>query len=629
MQIAMPLFALATPEEPGAGGIPVSDDGLSTPTASFLAIMAGSAPPMEHQGTTSLPMAMLPVATKQATASLLINQAAATEIPQGESVLPVPHEAQEQIIAETGVPGQQNAILMQPAPLAKGNDTTVDTQEPMKTPGASEDVPLTPLPLWAGARGTLTSPASDGATAAVVTTQSRPVSHPGAEDSRIRNTTEILGTQRDSNASQPTPSDGPDQARTAVPIAAPSVATTQPRQGRASDPGYAVPTSSAQTTHEAPMSTGAPAFNGPPAGQKLPAEQAKHPTSELPRPILPPAASASSQPSMQPAIPESIAPKEIVGQEQHLPHQRNSAPMAQPTQIPTPSVAGPTSGQTMPLPADFGEDGSTQLSRQPDVAPSHTAADVPAQTMNRQAPSHPAPPLTPTNTLIGDSFAFTPDPKAMERAEGAPLPQTDPPELSVPTPSVSPAVTQAQTSQILPALMPQTWKDTAEVSRDAEDPDLAPLELKGSDLPQARMDPVAARTDVPRHMAQQIAEVARMMPDRPVELTLSPEELGRLRMTFTVEGNTLSVALSAERPETMDLMRRHIDALAQELREIGYDDVSFDFAQGGGSDSQKGDEAGSEAGFTTSDWSDTATDTLPPVPARLDLTGSGGMDIRL
>lgn len=283
----------------------------------------------------------------------------------------------------------------------------------------------------------------------------------------------------------------------------------------------------------------------------------------------------------------------------------------------------------MPLPADFGEDGSTQLSRQPDVAPSHTAADVPAQTMNRQAPSHPAAPLAPSNTLIGDSFAFTPNPKAMERTEGTPLPQTDPPELSVPTPSVSPAVVQAQTSQTLPAIVPQAWKDTAEVSRDAGDPDLAPLELKGSDLPQARLDPVTARTDVPRHMAQQIAEVARMMPDRPVELTLSPEELGRLRMTFTVEGNTLSVALSAERPETMDLMRRHIDALAQELREIGYDDVSFDFTQGGSSDSQKGDESGSEAGFATSDWSDTTADTLPPAPARLDLTGSGGMDIRL
>ncbi len=177
---------------------------------------------------------------------------------------------------------------------------------------------------------------------------------------------------------------------------------------------------------------------------------------------------------------------------------------------------------------------------------------------------------------------------------------------------------------------------TAEVGErrvgEAGDAELAPLELKGMDLPSSKMDTLSARADLPRHLAQQVADVARMMPDRPVELTLSPEELGRLRLTFTVDGGSMAVAVNAERPETLDLLRRHIDALAQELREIGYENVSFDFNQGG--DAQ-GDAQGKDALDTAlssfEQEGGTATPSTPthPDPARLRLTASGGIDIRL
>jgi flagellar hook-length control protein FliK len=166
--------------------------------------------------------------------------------------------------------------------------------------------------------------------------------------------------------------------------------------------------------------------------------------------------------------------------------------------------------------------------------------------------------------------------------------------------------------------------------RDPSDVEVTPLELKGADLPSARGDALTARMDLPRHVAQQVADVARMMPDRPVELTLNPEELGRLRMTFTVDGGSMAVAVTAERPETMDLLRRHIDALAQELREIGYEDVRFDFAQGGDARGDGSSSGTDTPSFADMDGASAQHLTDPPnAPARLSLGHGGGIDIRL
>ena len=46
----------------------------------------------------------------------------------------------------------------------------------------------------------------------------------------------------------------------------------------------------------------------------------------------------------------------------------------------------------------------------------------------------------------------------------------------------------------------------------------------------------------------------------------------------------VTVTINAERPETEDLMRRHIQDLAREFKEMGFSDISFQF----GSDAQAG-----------------------------------------
>ncbi len=65
------------------------------------------------------------------------------------------------------------------------------------------------------------------------------------------------------------------------------------------------------------------------------------------------------------------------------------------------------------------------------------------------------------------------------------------------------------------------------------------------------------------------------------EIALSPEELGKVTLTMkTVEGS-VTVLISAERPETQDLMRRHIETLGQEFRSLGFTDINFSFQDQG------------------------------------------------
>lgn len=69
------------------------------------------------------------------------------------------------------------------------------------------------------------------------------------------------------------------------------------------------------------------------------------------------------------------------------------------------------------------------------------------------------------------------------------------------------------------------------------------------------------------------------MPDRPVEIALSPKELGHVRMILHASQHGMTVAIQADRAETLDLMRRHIDTFAREIRDLGYGTLDFQFSQ--------------------------------------------------
>lgn len=128
---------------------------------------------------------------------------------------------------------------------------------------------------------------------------------------------------------------------------------------------------------------------------------------------------------------------------------------------------------------------------------------------------------------------------------------------------------------------------------------------------------------LPAGLGQHLAEVAARFPDRPVELTLSPEELGRVRMTFTTSDGALTMTLVADRPDTLDLLRRHIDVLAQDFRDLGFANLSFSFAQGGESPPPH------TVAIADNGASAEAAPTPATTPHRSAGSSDGGLDLRL
>lgn len=96
--------------------------------------------------------------------------------------------------------------------------------------------------------------------------------------------------------------------------------------------------------------------------------------------------------------------------------------------------------------------------------------------------------------------------------------------------------------------------------------------------PDRTSQPAHHAAELIRQSLPQVAETARLNGHGTVEIALSPEELGHVRLTIhSDDGTTATVRLSADRHETLDLMRRHIDLLAQDMRDLGYRELSFSF----------------------------------------------------
>lgn len=65
------------------------------------------------------------------------------------------------------------------------------------------------------------------------------------------------------------------------------------------------------------------------------------------------------------------------------------------------------------------------------------------------------------------------------------------------------------------------------------------------------------------------------------ELILAPEELGKLRLEIVTQDDRLTIRLFAERPDTLDLLRRQGDLLLAELRQAGFAQSSLSFGDWG------------------------------------------------
>lgn len=146
---------------------------------------------------------------------------------------------------------------------------------------------------------------------------------------------------------------------------------------------------------------------------------------------------------------------------------------------------------------------------------------------------------------------------------------------------------------------------------------------------------ITNRTELPTRVAMQIADVARQLPNRPVEITLTPEELGKVRLSFHLsENGAMNVVVAAERADTLELLRRNIDSLASEFQDLGYSESGFSF-ESFGQDSQNHEQREKSPEFKGAGGWEAAPDNTherratTTEPARLSLGSGAGVDIRL
>ncbi len=134
------------------------------------------------------------------------------------------------------------------------------------------------------------------------------------------------------------------------------------------------------------------------------------------------------------------------------------------------------------------------------------------------------------------------------------------------------------------------------------------------------------RAETPGMIGRQMAEALHRLPDRPVELALSPRELGNVRMTISAGEGSITVNVLAERPETLDLMRRNIDELAREFQALGFDTISFAFSEG---QQQTNDDHSDDAPLLTGTDAEDRSDSAETANTPVRLVETTGLDLRL
>ncbi|MEL7211325.1 MAG: flagellar hook-length control protein FliK [Pseudomonadota bacterium] len=190
-------------------------------------------------------------------------------------------------------------------------------------------------------------------------------------------------------------------------------------------------------------------------------------------------------------------------------------------------------------------------------------------------------------------------------------------ELKAPERLKSQTLKVPKSEPITATEMPSVATDVVE--RQAGTDPLPVMESRRVDVPPSTQ--LTLRPEVQRAVMVQLAQ-AQLKPDQPVELRLDPQELGQVRMVLTSQEQSLTLVMSAERPETLDLMRRHIDQLAQEFQEMGYTDLNFSFTeQESAPDQREGEHPPPRS-------------TVEPQPAEttphiLNLGSISGLDIRM
>lgn len=138
----------------------------------------------------------------------------------------------------------------------------------------------------------------------------------------------------------------------------------------------------------------------------------------------------------------------------------------------------------------------------------------------------------------------------------------------------------------------------------------------------------AAAAASPHAAVGQIAVAVSRGSERHLEIRLDPPELGRVQIHLTPQDGGVQAVVLADRPETQDLLRRHAEALARELGDAGYGNVTLDFAAGQQATPERHGD-GTTALQLAGAGREVAEAAAAPVAAPVRAAPSGALDIRL
>ncbi|MFV0475103.1 MAG: flagellar hook-length control protein FliK [Pikeienuella sp.] len=154
------------------------------------------------------------------------------------------------------------------------------------------------------------------------------------------------------------------------------------------------------------------------------------------------------------------------------------------------------------------------------------------------------------------------------------------PAQSAPHASSSSASAPAPVPATKPAPAPAAIGEAA-ISGPDISPSISTLSTTAARAEQASApgSPPQTSERMAAQVSAQIAQTAARAGGERVEIRLDPPELGRVQLSLSMDRDGVTATISAERPEILDLMRRHGELLQRDLGAAGHRNVTLEFAR--------------------------------------------------
>lgn len=313
-----------------------------------------------------------------------------------------------------------------------------------------------------------------------------------------------------------------------------------------------------------------------------------HPCAQRLSPDAPPPARLADPLAGRPAVGPGPHPLPSISAEPAV--ARSEPAIREPAATQVAQAAAYGTGVRAPLPAGAGA--GRGVERQ---AREHPAEPAVAASAIRAMPAEPGDSAAATlaqpagATLAGRPAAQPADNAASAPVGDAPEAATRPgpqglPTTLTPLPPVAPSVPTKSSlpADHAPALPATTLTHEAPVEAPGPEPFAPPAPSPTEARGPSPLATLAGTPETARAVLTQMSEaLGRLQPQAVsdgviADIELAPAELGRVRISITGAEGGLHVSIVAERGDTQDLMRRHIDLLREMLSELGHGGVRID-----------------------------------------------------